>query len=168
MSHLLPAYTTVSFRMSRSVRERALIFLLAIGTFLGTRPCQAQDAAPLPENRYTTHATLYAAGRPCLYETYLSTSTYTGPHLSILNETLRKTHWLDGRITTQSILDGFFCYTSNRAGNSDELGGKINYSIGWHYNWVVGGRLRLMAGGEVHAGLGAIYIYRNCNNPVQG
>ena len=167
MSHLLPAYTTVSFRMSRSVRERALIFLLAIGTFLGIRPCQAQDAAPLPENRYTTHATLFGAGRTSLYETYLSPSTYTGPHLSILHETLRKTHWLDGRITTQSILDGFFCYTSNRIGNSDELGGKINYSIGWHYNWVVGGRLRLMAGGEVHAGLGAIYNNRNSNNPVQ-
>ena len=94
--------------MSRSVRERALIFLLAIGTFLGIRPCQAQDAAPLPENRYTTHATLFGAGRTSLYETYLSPSTYTGPHLSILHETLRKTHWLDGRITTQSILDGFF------------------------------------------------------------
>lgn len=86
MSHLLPAYTTVSFRMSRSVRERALIFLLAIGTFLGIRPCQAQDAAPLPENRYTTHATLFGTGRTSLYETYLSPSTYTGPHLSILHE----------------------------------------------------------------------------------
>lgn len=153
--------------MSRSVRERALIFLLAIGTFLGIRPCQAQVPPPLPENRYTTHATLFGVGRTSLYETYLSPSTYTGPHLSILHETLRKTHWLDGRITTQSILDGFFCYTSNRAGNSDELGGKMNYSIGWHYNWVVGGRLRLMAGGEVHAGLGAIYNNRNSNNPVQ-
>ncbi|MFQ7266702.1 MAG: DUF3316 domain-containing protein [Paraprevotella clara] len=79
---------------------------------------------PLPENRYTTHATLFGAGRTSLYETYLSPSTYTGPHLNILHETLRKTHWLDGRITTQSILDGFFCYTSNRAGNSDELGGQ--------------------------------------------
>lgn len=58
MSHLLPAYTTVSFQMSRSVRGRALIFLLAIGTFLGTRPCQAQDAASLPETaiRHTPHS----------------------------------------------------------------------------------------------------------------
>ena len=148
MSHLLPAYTTVSFRMSRSVRERALIFLLAIGTFLGTRPCQAQDAAPLPENRYTTHATLFGAGRTSLYETYLSPSTYTGPHLSILHETLRKTHWLDGRITTQSILDGFFLLylqpgrKLRRTGGQDKLFHRLALQLGRRRTVAIDGRRR--------------------------
>lgn len=127
---------------------------------------QATDAN-LPENRYTTHATLFGVGRSSLYETYLSPLTYRGPHLSILHETLRKTHWLDGGITTQSILDGFFSYASNPTETGNEMAGKINYTIGWHYNWLIGGRLRLMAGGEVHGGLGAIYNDRNSNNPVQ-
>lgn len=130
-------------------------------------PGRAQQAAPLPDYRHTTHATLFGVGRSSLYETYLSPLTYTGPHLNILHETLRKTHWLDGRITTQGVFDGFFCLASNRAENSDEMGGKLNYAHGWHYNWVVGRGLRLMAGAEVHTGIGAIYNNRNSNNPVQ-
>lgn len=130
-------------------------------------PGRAQQAAPLPDNRHTTHATLFGAGRSSLYETYLSPLTYTGPYLSVLHETLRKTHWLDGRITTQGVFDGFFCLASNPAGNADEMGGKLNYAHGWHYNWTVGHGLRLMAGAEIHTGIGAIYNNRNSNNPVQ-
>ena len=55
----------------------------------------------------------------------------------------------------------------NPAGNADEMGGKLNYAHGWHYNWTVGHGLRLMAGAEVHTGIGAIYNNRNSNNPVQ-
>ncbi len=176
------------------MRALRFIFLMlaTAGGITDTTVCRAQDVADSPEmrrrpeekpgppepfrgatragrnpNRHTTHATLFGTGRTSLYETYLSPVTYTGPHVSVLHETLRKTHWADGRVTTQSILDGFFCHTSNRADNADEWGGKVNYSVGWHYNWVVGGRLRLMAGGEVHVGLGAIYNDRNGNNPVQ-
>lgn len=125
---------------------------------------EADDA--LPANRFTTHATLFGVGRSSLYDTYLSPSTYVGPHVSFLHESLRRTHWAGGRVTTQSVLDGFFSYASNHAGNSNEMAGKVNYSVGWHYNWRAG-RLRLMAGGELHAGLGAIYHTRNSNNPVQ-
>lgn len=140
--------------------------LLAAG-LAASLPGRAQQATPLPDNRHTTHATLFGAGRSSLYETYLSPLTYTGPHLSVLHETLRKTHWLDGRITTQGVFDGFFCLASNPAGNADEMGGKLNYAHGWHYNWTVGHGLRLMAGAEIHTGIGAIYNNRNSNNPVQ-
>lgn len=53
---------------------------------------QARQDMPLPDSRHTTHATLFGIGRSSIYETYLSPSTYTGPHLSFLHETLRKTH----------------------------------------------------------------------------
>ncbi len=127
----------------------------------------ADETEKVPANRNTTHAMLFGVGRSSLYETYLSPVTYTGPHVSFLHETLRKTHWLDGRITVQGIFDGFFTYASNRADNADEMGGMLNYSIGWHYNWPLACGLRLMAGGNFHAGLGAIYNTRNSNNPVQ-
>lgn len=147
-------------------RSRLRTALIAVCLAMGAAG-HAQEGAPLPDNRHTTHATLFGAGRSNLYETYLSPFSYTGPHLSLLHETLRKTHWLDGRITTQGIFDGFVCFASNRAGTADELGGKLNYTHGWHYNWLVGHGLRLMAGAEVHAGVGAIYNNRNSNNPVQ-
>lgn len=164
-----------SFQLYKHVRQRLsslfripVAIVLTMATGILTPVCgHAQETSALPGNRYTTHATLFGTGRSSLYETYLSPSTYTGPHLSVLHETLRKTHWLDGRITTQGIFDGFLAYTSNRAGNSNETGGKLNYTQGWHYNWTVANRLRLMAGAEIHAGLGAIYNNRNSNNPVQ-
>lgn len=148
---------------------KAAVFITA---FLLTRlsagsHAQTADTA-LPENRHTTHSTLFGIGRSSLYETYLSPVTYKGPHISALRESLRKTHWLEGRITTQSILDGFFSYASNQTQTGDEMAGKINYTVGWHYNWLLaGGQLRLMAGGELHGGLGLIYNNRNSNNPVQ-
>lgn len=143
-----------------------------LGTWLllaGQTTCvQAQDTtSDLPGNRHTTHAVLFGGGHTNWYDTYLSPSTYTGPHLSFLRESFRKTHWLDGRITTQSILDGYFAYTSNPAETADEMGGMLNYAVGWQYGWTPVSRLRLMAGGNLHAAIGAIYNMRNSNNPVQ-
>lgn len=141
--------------------------LLFMSHFAGHLSCLAQETDELPSNRFTTHATLFGVGHSSLYDTYLSPTTYTGIHINFMHETLRKTHWLDGRITVQSVTDGYICYTSNDANTADEMGGKINYAIGWHYNWTIGRRLRLMAGGECHAGLGIIYNNRNSNNPAQ-
>lgn len=131
------------------------------------RGIAVQTEPPLPENRHTTHATLFGIGGSSLYDTYLSPTTYRGIQINMLHETLRKTHWAGGRITTQSIVDGFVASTSNRMEKADEYAGKCNYSIGWHYNWLLWNRLRIMAGGEAHAGLGVIYNTRNSNNPVQ-
>lgn len=156
--------------------EKSVLFPLII--FLATTLLTQKTGASNPKdslkinteqgyNRHTTHATLFGVGRSSTYDTYLSPTTYTGPCFNVLHESLRKTHWLNGRITTQSIFDGYFCLTSNNADNADEWGGKANYTVGWHYNWLLlGNRLRLMAGGEIHAGLGAIYNKRNTNNPV--
>lgn len=127
----------------------------------------AQDVSPIPENRHTTHATLCGVGKSNLYDTYLSPGVYQGVHLNVLHETLRKTHWADGRITTQSIIDGFVASTSNRAETADEYAGKCNYTVSWHYNWLLWNRLRLMAGGGLHGGVGMMYNARNSNNPVQ-
>lgn len=130
-------------------------------------PAVAQTEHPLPENRNTTHATLFGIGGSNLYETYLSPSTYTGIQIGVLHETLRKTHWANEKVTVQSITDGFVAATSNRIGNADEYAGKCNYSIGWHYNWLLWNHLRIMAGGTFHAGIGMLYNTRNSNNPVQ-
>ena len=128
---------------------------------------EAQKQEHIPINRHTTHSTLFGVGGSNWYDTYLSPISYRGPHLSILHETLRRTHWCDGRISTQSITDGHLGYTSNPSGTAHEIGGMLNYTVGWHYNWLLPHSIRLMLGGELHAGLGAVYNNRNSNNPVQ-
>ena len=84
-----------------------------------------------------------------------------------MHESLRKTHWCEGRISTQSIFDGFISYATNKPGNANEVGAMLNYSVGWHYNWTVANKLHILAGGHLHAGCGATYHTRNSNNPVQ-
>lgn len=130
---------------------------------------RAQDSilTNTPSNRHTTHSVLFGAGLSNLYDTYLSPVTYKGPHLSFLRETLRPTHWLDGKISVQTMFDGYLAYAENRANTGNEIGGMLNYAIGWHYNWKWLNGLRIMAGGDIHAGLGALYNLRNSNNPVQ-
>ena len=145
------------------MRCRLFLILLAVCSLAS----MAQEKDTLPPNRYTTHGTLFGVGTSNLFDTYLSPVTYKGVHLSFLHETLRKTHWCEGRVSTQSIVDGFLCHTANQANTAKEWGGKVNYSAGWHYNWLIAQRLRLMLGGEIHAGLGIIYNTRNSNNPVQ-
>lgn len=120
-----------------------------------------------PANRYTTHATLMGVGRSSLYDTYLSPSTYRGPVVSVMHESLRKTHWAGGRITTQGMADGSFSRATNRADNAHELAGMMGYAQGWHYNWTWRCGLRLAAGAQAHASLGMLYNNRNSNNPVQ-
>lgn len=140
---------------------------LCLGLLLLPHGRAKAQADALPSNRHTAHATLFGAGSTSLYDTYLSPSTYRGWQAGILHETLRPTHWAGGRVTVQSIADGFIASATNSAASAREYAGKCNYSIGWHYNWLLWNRLRIMAGGEVHAGLGFIYNLRNSNNPVQ-
>ncbi|MCM1107560.1 MAG: DUF3316 domain-containing protein [Clostridium sp.] len=124
-------------------------------------------ADSLPDNRLTTHATLIGTGRSRLLDTYLSPLEYSGPQISFLRETLRKTHWAGGRVSTQGLLGGFFSYTDNPAQNANDLAALIEYQAGWHYNWVLPCRLRLMAGGQAGAHAGFVYNTRNGNNPAQ-
>ncbi|MBO5181212.1 MAG: DUF3316 domain-containing protein [Paraprevotella sp.] len=121
----------------------------------------------LPDNRYTTHATMFGAGRSHQLDTYLSPQEYSGPQVTFLRETLRKTHWAAGRVSTQSLLSGYFAYTENAAQNAEDMAGLIEYQVGWHYNWALPCRLRLMAGGQVGAHAGFLYNTRNGNNPAQ-
>ncbi len=147
-------------------KQRIFSVLACIATSLagyGQEP--VEDA--LPPHRYTTHAMLFGAGRTRQFETYLSPLEYTGPQISFLRESLRKTHWADGRVTTQGLLHGYLAYAQNPAETADEIGGNIGYAAGWHYNWTPVRGLRLMAGGQLGAQVGFLYNTRNSNNPAQ-
>lgn len=145
------------------IKEALLpIVLLCTGCY-----SQAQNTHPLADHRNTTHALLVGGGTSHLYDTYLSPLSYKGGHVNLLYETLRKTHWLEGRITTQSFVDGNLFITENPRGTANEMGGTCNYSIGWQYNWTFRNPLRIQLGGNLHVGVGCIYNTRNSNNPAQ-
>ncbi len=146
------------------LRVWCLWLLLAVGA---TLRAQEAGADSLPPNRYTTHATMFGVGGSNQYESYLSPMEYTGPQLTFLRETLRKTRRADYRITMQTLWNGYLTYASNPAETADEIGGSVGYNATWHYNWTPLPGLRLMAGGGVGGDVGFLYNMRNSNNPAQ-
>lgn len=147
-------------------RQRCLLILLLVLSASRVYG-QEQLADTLPSRRYTTHAVMFGAGRTNQFDTYLSPVEYTGPQLTFLRESLRATHWADGHITAQGLLHGYLAYAGNRAATANELGGSVEYSAGWHYNWTPLPGLRLLAGGVCSAHVGFLYNLRNSNNPAQ-
>ncbi len=141
--------------------------LVRLCLLLTTTAASAITAAQENANRHTTNAILFGIGKSNLYDTYLSPFAYTGPHAAFLYETLRPTRWADGKVSVQTVFDGFGAYAASPAGNNREIGGMLNYSAGWHYNFNTACGLRIATGGSVHAGGGATYNLRNGNNPVQ-
>ena len=121
----------------------------------------------IPENRFTTHAMTFGIGTVNILDTYLSPQEYTGTQFHFMRETMRKTKWIKGKISTQSMLQGNFSTTRTQSREGKELAGGVAWSIGWHYNWLPSPSLRLMAGGVIDMNGGFVYNTRNGNNPAQ-
>lgn len=126
----------------------------------------AQVKSTVQNNRNTTHATLFGVGHDNVYDTYLSPLEYKGTHLQVVHETIRPTHWLEGRISTQGVFKGGASLTDNATNNASAWAFELSYGQAWHYNWTLPRKLRLMAGLQLKGVVGAIYNTRNGNNPV--
>ena len=138
-------------------RIRLLMYVLC-GLFCPTFLSAQRDAA---------HALMFGVGGSNQFDTYLSPMEYKGSQFTFLRETLRMTHRAKERLSFQSLTQGTFSMTENPAQNANEYGGHIGYNAGWHYNWMLRERLRLMAGGLLGADAGFLYNERNGNNPAQ-
>lgn len=113
-------------------------------------------------------STLFGFGFSNQLDTYLSPMEYTGWQVSFLTSRERMTHWAQGHISFQSLVQGAFSYTKNPARTAKEWGGRLAYDAGWHYHWRLTDRLTLKAGALVGVDLGFLYNLRNTNNPAQG
>ncbi len=111
---------------------------------------------------------IFGIGFSNQFDTYLSPMEYTGFQLSFLTARERRTHWADGNLSFQSLVQGAFSHTKNPARTATAWGGRLAYDAGWHYHWQLTDNLSLKAGGLVGADLGFLYIARNSNNPAQG
>ena len=111
---------------------------------------------------------LFGIGFSNQLDTYLSPMEYTGYQISFLTGRERMTHWANGNVSFQSLVQGAFSHTKNPSRTATAWGGRLAYDAGWHYHWRLSDRLSLKAGGLVGADLGFLYIARNSNNPAQG
>lgn len=129
---------------------------------------QSLCADTLLPNRFVTRSTIYGVGHTQILDTYLSPMEYTGIEGRVLHERMRMTRMMDGKVSTQSMLQAHVAYTENHPASGNELSGLVNWSYGLHYHFQVTRPLRILAGvlGELNGGF--IYNTRNSNNPAQG
>ena len=157
------------------------LFIIAAVLLQLPSPAAAQEANTLlqlpadnvkeaQQGRPTIHATLIGVGGVHQLDTYLSPLEYHGPQGHFMHETLRRTHWADGRISVQTLWHGNFAYTKNATEKGVNLGGDIRFDAAWRYslrNQSSSSPFRLLIGPQIGTTVGALYSTRNGNNPVQ-
>ncbi len=118
-------------------------------------------------NRYTMRSNMIGIGGVNRLETYLSPFEYTGTELCFLHESMRLTKKMDGRVSTQQFFEGNFSISRSPSHDASYLAGDFDWRIAWHYNWRPLQNLRVLAGVQTGASIGAVYNTRNGNNPAQ-
>ena len=135
-------------------------FCLALLLLLCTISIHAQ------KDSIITRSTLYGIGYTNLLDTYLSPMEYTGPELRVLRENMRKTRYMNGKVSRQSIFQAHASMTENKAGTSNEFAFLANWNLAYHYQFSINENLKLLAGPNLDVNGGMIYNFRNSNNPV--
>ncbi len=118
-------------------------------------------------NRYTMRSNMIGIGGVNRLETYLSPFEYTGTELRFLHESMRLTKKMNGRVSTQQFFEGNFSVSHSPGHDANYLAGDFDWRIAWHYNWKPLQNLRVLAGVQTGASIGAVYNTRNGNNPAQ-
>jgi hypothetical protein len=114
----------------------------------------------------TNKATLIGIGSSSLYDTYLSPLTYKGTSIHLSHERMKKTSWMDGKLTRQQIINLEVAWTDNPAKNASEYSFMLDFNWGGHYNLIKTNKFRLGAGGLWNISGGVLYNQRNSNNPA--
>ena len=136
---------------------------ILLGLFL---LCACLIQANAQKDNIITRCTLYGIGSTNILDTYLSPMEYTGPELSILRENMRKTKYLDGKVSRQSLFQAHVSMTENKVGTGSESAFLANWNLAYHYHFTINEKLELMVGPNLDLNGGMIYNFRNSNNPV--
>lgn len=112
-------------------------------------------------------ATLYGAGTVNILDTYLTPAEYKGTEFRVLRESMRMTKLLDGKVSTQSVLQINFSSTKNQSKTGRQLTSMLNWNYAWHYQFQLTEQLKLLAGPMIDLNGGVVYNLRNSNNPAQ-
>ena len=113
-----------------------------------------------------TRSTMYGVGFTNLLDTYLSPMEYTGPEIRVFRENMRKTKYMDSKVSRQSIFQANASLTENKIGSGSEFAFLANWNLAYHYQFRIHENLKLMAGPNLDLNGGMVYNLRNSNNPV--
>lgn len=155
--------------MTRCKPFRTLLLACA----LAATPAGAQNDTDCCEpsrhaSRTVERLWLWGAGKANVLDTYLSPLEYTGPDISLLHRAERKARWGKGRVTAFGIYTGHATYLASPTDDGKEWDAEITAAGGWLYNWRLGSRWRIGAGGSTELATGFTYNTRGSNNPAQG
>ena len=114
-----------------------------------------------------SHSTMLGIGSNNQLDTYLAPLEYTGTEVRFIQENIKPTRLLSGRVSMQNIIQANFSYTKSPTKDSKYLSGLLDWSLALHYKWQITPALRIMAGPQLGMHGGGIYNTRNGNNPAQ-
>lgn len=97
-------------------------------------------------------------------DTYLGGYEYTGAGLNIAHENFRDARTGSYRWKYQTFFNGTLGAATH--GNNAQLAGFASYAWAGFHQFDVSGRLKLLAGAQIKAEGGALYLPSNGNNPV--
>lgn len=118
-------------------------------------------------NRYVVRATMFGVGHINLLDTYLSPLNYKGGEFRIINEHMRMTKLMEGKVSVQNMFQMNIGLANNKASTGTEMSGIANWNTAWHYQFKVNDKLKLLFGPAIDINAGFIYNTRNSNNPAQ-
>lgn len=136
-----------------------LLFTLSIYTY-------GQEDS-LRANRYVVRSTMFGVGFTNILDTYLSPLNYKGGEFCIINEHMRMTNLMRGKVSVQNMFQINISLTNNKAATGTEMSGIANWDTAWHYQHKVNDKLKLLLGPALDINAGFIYNTRNSNNPAQ-
>lgn len=143
---------------------KQITFLLLL--ILSTAPIYAQTDN-IETKSPVMRATLYGVGFTNILDTYLSPVEYKGTEIRILRESMHMTKLMDGRISTQNLLQVNLSTSTNQSKTGDQLAGLINWNYAWHYQFQLTEQFKILAGPMIDLNGGFVYNTRNSNNPAQ-
>lgn len=144
------------------MKKGTLILLLF---FVGLAS-KAQLTGKTHSHRFEMRSTLYGLGSSNTYDTYLSPLEYKGVEARVMHERMRFTSYGKGKISIQTILQGYISTTENKANNNSMLSGRFSWRYAMHRQFKVAPNFKLLAGGMMDANVGFMYNMRNSNNPA--
>ena len=137
--------------------------LALLATPLASRAQYIITDSIIPE-RIVVRSTTFGVSALNTLDTYLSGYDYTGGALYMQHENFRNARTGSYRWKFQTMLNATLGYTMQQY--YGQVAGLASYSWGGYHPFAIGERLKLLAGVQIQAEGGALYVPGNGNNPV--
>lgn len=140
----------------------AILFLSLL--FQATMKAQTTNSSEINPYRVVTRCSSHGITLLNNLDTYLSGYNHTGIGYNFNHENFRRAHTGKYQWRYQTLFSTIAGYTKQHSNNQFTLLAK--YTWGGYHPFEINQRLQLLAGAQIQAAAGALYIPANGNNPV--